>query len=124
MSENFGKSQFYDATTRDFRAKSGQYSNGHFSFNYQAILIVKHHKTQNVKLYKVGSSKFQHFDFLPCIFEKKQLKEKYSIKFSKIKFEKTVEHMYHPCMDYIYAKCQVNRFENGFHTVQKLQKCP
>ena len=43
-----GKWQFYDSATRDFRAKSGQYSNGHFSFNYQAILIVKHHKTQNV----------------------------------------------------------------------------
>ena len=33
--------QFYDVTKRDFRAKSGQYSNGHFSFTYQALLNCK-----------------------------------------------------------------------------------
>ena len=27
-------------------------------------------------------------------------------------------------MDCIYANFQVNRFENGFHIIQKLQKCP
>ena len=37
-SENLGKkSYFYDATTRDFRAKTSQYSNGHICFNYWAI---------------------------------------------------------------------------------------
>ena len=31
--------------------------------------------------------------------------------------------MCYVCIDYIYAKCQVNRFENNFHIVQKLWKC-
>ena len=38
--------------------------------------------------------------------------------------KKAVQHVRYVCIDYIYGKCQVNQFENGFHIVQKLRKCP
>ena len=72
----------------------------------------------------MANSKFQYFEFLPCFFFKSNVEKNTLYNFQKLKFSKTVQFVSYACMDYIYSKCQVNRFKNGFHIVQKLWKCP
>ena len=70
------------------------------------------------------SQNFKVLNFLPWNFQKINFREKLSIKFLKNPIFKKPYNVCHVCSDYIYAKFQVNRFENVFHIVQKLWKCP
>ena len=68
--------------------------------------------------------KFQKFWSFDLEIFKKANVEKNVLYFFNWNFETTVQYVCHECMDYTYAKFQVNRFENDFHVVQKFQKCP
>ena len=84
----FGNNEFYNVTTRDFREKTGRYSNSHISFNYQAILGCKtstYAECWDVQLCYLKISQFWIFD--PEIFKQK-IREKCYIFFLIKIFEK------------------------------------